>query len=616
MTQIYKCRRPGRSHHPPSAPHGPTGFQGGGGLAPLVRKRRRPENPPDEVARPRPSRGGPCYLPGAGFISPRSALFNLCNRWNLWIQSPFLALSSNHSKLRFGDRQEILIKRDEGDEDKPTSVNQTLQLSWNEPNVGGPVDPASNIPPAEFLRANVQAVFARQQEARWRIAATDTEERKAKLRRLLDALMERRGEAQAALAADFRKAPGEVDLTELYPVICEIKDALRNLGRWMKPRRVPAPLALLGSAGTIRQEPKGVVLIISPWNYPINLTLGPLVSAIAAGNCAMLKPSEHTPHTTAFIQRLLGDLFPEHEVAVVEGDAEAARALLELPFDHIFFTGSPAVGKLVMGAAALNLASVTLELGGKSPVLVDADADLREAARKIAWGKFLNAGQTCIAPDYVLAHAGIHDRLVQELKLAVESFYGADAAAWKQNPDLPRIVNAGHHARLKAVLEAAGGKVAVGGEVDSAENYMAPSILTDIAPDSPVMQQEIFGPILPVLKVADMDEAVRFVNARPKPLALYVFSGDRRAAESLLSRTTSGGACINDTVLHFAHMGLPGGGIGNSGFGKAHGHFGFEAFSNARGVLRQRTRFSAIQWMYPPYTSRVRKLIDLTLKYF
>ncbi|MDE3245791.1 MAG: aldehyde dehydrogenase family protein [Acidobacteriota bacterium] len=470
--------------------------------------------------------------------------------------------------------------------------------------------------PSDDLRASVQAIFARQQASRWRLAATGASERKAKLRRLLEALLARRVEAQEALAADFRKAPGEADLTELYPVICELKDALRHLGRWMRPKRVSTPLALLGSAGRIRQEAKGVVLIISPWNYPINLTLGPLVSAMAAGNCAMLKPSEHTPHTTAFIKRLLGDLFPEDEVAVVEGDAEAARALLELPFDHIFFTGSPAVGKLVMGAAAQNLTSVTLELGGKSPVLVDSSANLRDAARKIAWGKFINAGQTCIAPDYVLAHAEIHEDLVRELKAAVASFYGGDASAWKRNPDFPRIVNASHFARLKALLESAGGRVAMGGETDAGENYIAPTLLTDIAPDSAIMQQEIFGPILPILKMPSLDEAVRFVNARPKPLALYVFSGSAQAAESVLARTTSGGACVNDTVLHFIHMGLPGGGVGHSGFGKAHGYFGFEAFSNARGVLRQRTRFSGIQWMYPPYTPRVRKLIDLTLKYF
>ncbi len=478
------------------------------------------------------------------------------------------------------------------------------------------MNPVSPAPTPDSLRVTIEGVFACQQAVRWRIAASTAAERKTKLRNLLAALMARRGEAQAALAADFRKAPGEVDLTELYPVICEIKDALRHLDKWMKPRRVATPMALLGSAGTINYEPKGVVLIISPWNYPINLTLGPLVSAISAGNCAILKPSENTPHTTAFLKNLLAQLYPENEVAVVEGDAEAARALLELPFDHIFFTGSPTVGKLVMAAAALNLTSVTLELGGKSPVLVDADADLRDAARKIAWGKLLNAGQTCIAPDYVLVHADSHDRLVEELRLAVESFYGSNATGWKKNPDFPRIVNASHYARLAALLSGAGGKVVLGGEMDSGENFIAPTFLTDITADSTIMKEEIFGPILPILKVADMDEAVQFVNARPKPLALYVFSGNKTTAESLLSRTTSGGACINDTVLHFAHLGLPGGGIGNSGFGKAHGVYGFEAFSNARGVLRQRIRVSAIQWMYPPYTPRVRKLIDLTLKFF
>ena len=250
----------------------------------------------------------------------------------------------------------------------------------------------------------LEALFARQQAARWRVAATSAEQRRAKLRALLEALMAHRAEAQAALAADFRKSPEEVDLTELYPVISELKDALRHLPRWMRARKVPTPIGLFGSTSTIVQEPKGVVLIISPWNYPIYLTLGPLVSALAAGNCAVVKPSEFTPHTTAFLQKLLTGLFPEEEVALVEGAAEAAQALLALPFDHIFFTGSPAVGKVVMRAAAEHLTSVTLELGGKSPVLVDADANLEEAARKLAWGKCLNGGQTCVAPDYVLVH--------------------------------------------------------------------------------------------------------------------------------------------------------------------------------------------------------------------
>ncbi|HEY3399125.1 MAG TPA: aldehyde dehydrogenase family protein [Geothrix sp.] len=466
------------------------------------------------------------------------------------------------------------------------------------------------------MTSDVEALFARQQAARWRVSATSADQRKAKLRALLEALMAHRAEAQAALAADFRKAPEEVDLTELYPVISEIKEALRHLPRWVKPRRVRTPIGLFGSAGTIRHEPKGVALIISPWNYPIYLTLGPLVSAIAAGNCAVLKPSEFTPHTTAFLKKLLGGLFPEDEVALVEGEADMAQALLALPFDHVFFTGSPAVGKVVMKAAAEHLASVTLELGGKSPVLVDADANLREAARKIAWGKGLNGGQTCVAPDYVLVHERLHDAFVEELKRAFEAFYGATPEARRASPDLARIINDRHFVRLQSLLSDSTAQIAFGGAMDGASRYVEPTILTGVDPASPIMQEEIFGPLLPVLKVPDMDGAVAIVNARPKPLALYVFSGSRRNAESLLARTTAGGGCINDTVLHFAHTGLPTGGVNASGFGKAHGIHGFEAFSNARGILRQRTRFSAIQLMYPPYTGFVRRMIDLTLRYF
>jgi aldehyde dehydrogenase (NAD+) len=462
----------------------------------------------------------------------------------------------------------------------------------------------------------IEALFARQQGARWRVAATSAGQRKAKLRALLEALLAHRGEAQAALAADFRKAPEEVDLTELYPVISELKDALRHLPRWMKPRKVPTPIGLFGSAGTIVHEPRGVVLIIAPWNYPIYLTLGPLVSALAAGNCAVIKPSEFTPHTNAFLRKLLAGLFPEEEVALVEGEAEVAQALLALPFDHIFFTGSPAVGKLVMKAAAEHLSSVTLELGGKSPVLVEADADLENAARKIAWGKGVNAGQTCVAPDYVLVHERVHDALVEALKRAIMAFYGAEADTRRISPDLARIIHDRHHARLLRLLQDSRGLVVFGGENDPATRYLGPTLLTEVDPASPIMQEEIFGPLLPILKVPDMEAAVAFVNARPKPLALYVFSGDRRNAEALIARTTAGGSCINDTLLHFAHTGLPTGGVNTSGFGKAHGRHGFEAFSNARGLLRQRTRFSAIQFMYPPYTGFVRRLIDLTLKYF
>ena len=459
-----------------------------------------------------------------------------------------------------------------------------------------------------------QDLFQGQREARWRVAAAPPARRRARLEGLRDALLARRAEAHAALAADFGKVPEEVDLAELYPLLGELKTAIRHLDRWVKPTRVATPLGFTGSRAWIRQEPKGVVLVISPWNYPLYLTLGPLVSAVAAGNCAMLKPSEFTPHATAFMKSLVSGLFPETEVALVEGDERTATELLALPFDHIFFTGSPAVGKVVMRAAAEHLGSVTLELGGKSPVLVDADADLPRAARRIAWGKFLNAGQTCVAPDYVLAHADIHGRLVEELALAVTGFYGASPAGWPGNRDYARIINGRHHARLRGLLESSGGRIRLGGEWDAGTNYFAPTLVTDVSLEAPLMREEIFGPILPVLKVPNMAAAVRLLNDRPKPLALYLFTGRAATAEAVVAATTAGGTCINDTVLQFAHPGLPGGGVGHSGLGKAHGWFGFQAFSNARGILR-RGRFSPIQWMYPPFTPRVRRLINLALRY-
>ena len=462
----------------------------------------------------------------------------------------------------------------------------------------------------------MRALFQRQREARWAVAATSPAQRRAKLRRLLEALTAARAEAHAALRADFRKVPEEVDLAELYPLIQELKLAIRSLGRWMRPSRVSTPMGFAGSRAWVRPEPRGVVLVISPWNYPLLLTLGPLISAVAAGNCAVLKPSEFTPRASAFMRALLAGVFPEEEVALVEGDEGAAKALLELPFDHVFFTGSPAVGQAVMRDAAEHLSSVTLELGGKSPVLVDADADPRLAARRIAWGKFLNAGQTCVAPDHVLAHKAIRGPLVRELGRAVASFYGETPAERRRSPDYARIINARHHARLRGLLEGSPGRIELGGDWDEGENYFAPTVITGVAPDAPLMREEIFGPILPVLEVEDMDAAVAFVNARPKPLALYVFTSRAGAAEAILARTRSGGACINDTVLQFVHPHLPAGGVNRSGLGKAHGQFGFQAFSNARGILRSSAWHSPIQWMYPPFTPGVRRLIDLTLRFF
>lgn len=468
-------------------------------------------------------------------------------------------------------------------------------------------------PAAAFPRSvaldEIERIYDKQQAARAAVAARTASERIAKIRALHDALLARRDEIRAALWADYRKPAAEVDLSEIYPVVAEARHAMRRLRRWMAPRRVAAPIALIGSRSRIVHEPKGVVLIISPWNFPINLTFGPLVSAIAAGNTVILKPSEMTPHASAVMKRIAADLFDESEVAVIEGDAAVAEGLLRKRFDHIFFTGSPTVGKIVMRAAAEFLTSVTLELGGKSPVIVDRTANLDEAAAKIAWGKFFNCGQICIAPDYVLADESIRAAFVEKLKASIEALGGDDARG--------ELVNERHAARVRRLLDTAvagGAEVVTGGEVR--DRSCPPTVIANVPLDAPIMQEEIFGPLLPIVSYRTLDDALRVIAEREKPLVLYLFSRDRGVKRTVLRRTTAGGTVINDTLLHFYQSNLPFGGVGHSGVGKAHGFYGFEAFSNARGVFEQPTRFSMIQMLYPPYTRFKQKLIDLTLRYF
>ena len=438
----------------------------------------------------------------------------------------------------------------------------------------------------------VDRIFASQQARRAQVGATTANERIAKIRRLHDALLARRDEIRKALADDYRKPAAEVDLSEIFPVLGEARHAMRHLKSWMRPKRVAAPLTLIGSRSRITYEPKGVVLIISPWNFPINLTFGPLVSAIAAGNCAILKPSEMTPNASACMRRIVADLFDESEVALIEGDAKVAEALLKKKFDHIFFTGSPAVGRIVMRAAAEHLTSVTLELGGKSPVIVDRTANIDEAAKKIAWGKHMNSGQVCIAPDYVLVHESVRFPFTEKLK-----------AALIQNSGL--LVNERHADRI--------GRLS-GGTVQGRD--MPVTIMENVPDDAAAMREEIFGPLLPLIPYRDLSEAVRIINDREKPLVLYLFSRDRSVIDRVLQQTRAGGTVVNDTLIHFYQLNLPFGGVGESGFGKGHGRFGFEAFSNARGVLEQPTRFSMIQLLYPPYTAFKQKLIDITLRWF
>jgi len=462
----------------------------------------------------------------------------------------------------------------------------------------------------------LQRLFTAQQANRWRVARSGAAERRAKLARLADVIVARREEILAAAHADFRKPATEVELSEIDPVLEEIRHARRRVARWMRPRRVPTNLLLTGTASEVRFEPRGVALILAPFNYAFSLAVSPLVAAIAAGNCAVLKPSEKTPHTSALLARLLAEVFDAAEVAVVEGGAAEAEALLALPFDHVFFTGGIRVAKLVMAAAARHLASVTLELGGKSPAIVDETADLRASAERIVWGKFWNAGQTCVAPDYVLVHERRAAAFLGEVRRALSAFYGADDAARARTPDFCRIVDDEHFARLADVLArtvAAGAVVEAGGQTDAAQRYIAPTVLSGVTLAHPVMEEEIFGPILPVLTWTDADEALTRIRPLGKPLALYVFSKRPAFVEHVLAHTTAGATAVNATMLHYANPHLPFGGVGASGMGSYHGEYGFRAFSHERAVLRQRWP-ALVRFFFPPYDGPLPRLAKWALR--
>jgi len=469
----------------------------------------------------------------------------------------------------------------------------------------------ATVPAEDRTLADIDRIFEAQHRNRGRVGASTARERRAKIRSIERAMLSRRDEIRAAVWDDFRKPAEEADLSEVYQVLGEARHAARNVAEWMKPQHVETPLAQFGSASRTVYEPKGVVLIIAPWNFPFNLSLGPVISAIAAGNCVVLKPSELTPQSAACIKRILGDLFEENEVAVIEGDARVAEALLRKKFDHIFFTGGPAVGKLVMKAAAEHLASVTLELGGKNPVIVDRTADLDGAARKIAWGKLFNSGQSCVAPDYLLVDESVSEPFTKKLVEALGRMEGERSRSV--------IVNERHAARVRRLCEtavAAGATVITGGKFGSDARAIPPTVLTGVQLDSPIMQEEIFGPVLPTVTYRDLDEVLAIINEREKPLTVYLFSRDRRTMEKVEQQTTSGALVINHAVVHFSQVNLPFGGVGQSGFGKGHGYFGFQAFSNLRAILEQKLPLSPTELMFPPYTALKRKLIDLTLKYF
>ncbi|MEU6804064.1 aldehyde dehydrogenase family protein [Streptomyces neyagawaensis] len=428
--------------------------------------------------------------------------------------------------------------------------------------------------------------------------------RRAQLRALRDMLTEHQAEFAAALHADLGKGATEAHLTEIGFVVKEIDHTLRHLAPWLRPRRVSVPLTLAPARARTVREPLGTVLVISPWNYPLQLALAPLVGALAAGNCVVVKPSELAPATSAALAHRLPRALDPSAVAVVEGGIPETTALLEQPFDHIFYTGNGTVGRVVMAAAARRLTPVTLELGGKSPVVVEPGADLRAAARRIAWGKFMNAGQTCVAPDYVLAIGEAATGLEPHLTAAVREMYGTEPSA---SADYGRIVNDRHFDRLVGLL--GGGRLVTGGEHDRATRYLAPTVLADVDPQAPVMSEEIFGPILPIVRVPDLDAAIAFVNARDKPLALYAFTASRHSKRRLTAETSSGALAFGIPNAHLSVPGLPFGGVGESGVGRYHGPHSLDTFSHTKAVLDKPLRPDVLRLAYPPFTRRKERLL-------
>jgi aldehyde dehydrogenase (NAD+) len=467
----------------------------------------------------------------------------------------------------------------------------------------------------EINLEKIHKIFEAQKSYQYTVAESNARERSVKLQRLSESVLRHRDAIKTALYKDYKRHPAEVDLAEIYPITTKIKHTRRNLSKWMAPSHVKTPLSLLGSSSWIHYEPKGVCLIIAPWNYPIQLALGPLISAVAAGNTAIIKPSEMTPHSSAVLRQIVEDVFDENEVAVIEGAIDTSTALLELPFNHIFFTGAPEIGKIVMAAASRHLASVTLELGGKSPTIVDETADINLASARITWVKYSNNGQICIAPDYILVHKSKMEAFTEAVKRRIKEYYGDNAA---ESDSYMRIVNQRHFLRISAYLEdsvKAGAKILYGGQTDPENCYIAPTVITDVPLDAPLMQNEIFGPIMPIIPYNDLQEVIDIIRSKEKPLALYIYSKSKQNIERIMNATRAGGTCINHNATHFYNPDLPFGGSNNSGIGKSNGKFGFLDFSNERAVYKQILP-SALDRLAPPYNDFKMKLIDFTIKWF
>ncbi len=465
------------------------------------------------------------------------------------------------------------------------------------------------------IKKEIRAAFDLQKNHKIQMKNTTVSYRLEKLTQIKKLILEKKDEISLALFQDFHKPKVETELTEIMPVVSMINLLEKQLPSWMSDEKVKTPLLFKGSKSWIRREGKGCSLIISPWNYPFQLAFYPLLTAFAAGNTVILKPSEFTPHTNKVIQLLLEQVFSVQEVKVIEGAVDASTELLELPFDHIFFTGSTNVGKLVMEAASKHLASVALELGGKSPVIVDRGVNFEEASKKIAWAKLVNGGQTCVAPDYMLVHKDDESAIVDSMIGHIKSFYGND---WVKEKDYNHIITQRHAERLNFLIQDAvekGAEIKFGGEYFADSHVISPTILTGVSNDMKVMQEEIFGPVLPVVTVDNNQEILDYINNHDNALAMYIFSDNPQNTELFMQQTFNGGVTINDALLAVGHPLLPFGGAGKSGIGKYHGKFGFDEFSNLRPVLKRNLDLGA-SYFFPPYTTQKEGVVSNLLKKF
>ncbi len=463
------------------------------------------------------------------------------------------------------------------------------------------------------LEGEIKRVFGIQSNTAIALRQSTVEQRLEKLERLRGAILRHQQDIVAAAEHDFGRTPAEAEFTEMMPVLMEIADHRKHLRKWLKPKPAKFSAFMFGTSSETRFEPRGRCLIIAPWNYPVTLALGPLVPAIACGNTVIIKTSEMAPHFSRVLVSIVRECFDESEIAIFEGDVSVATTLLNLPFDHMFFTGAPNIGKVVMAAAAKHLSSVTLELGGKSPVIVDESADIERAAKTIAWGKYVNNGQTCIAPDHILVHNSVKDEFIKALSQAMNQWYGEGDTA--KSSQLARIINERHTQRVIGLLDdakAKGSRILCGGAVDAQQRFVSPTLLTDIPADAKIMEEEIFGPLLPVMGFDDLDTLIGGLNQKPKPLAIYIWSRDETRVEKIIRQTSAGGTCVNHVMAHFLNQNIPFGGVNNSGIGSYHGEWGIRAFSHERAILK--TRIFTASIFFPHRAEKMRKPLQWIMK--